>query len=206
MGFDSGRSERERSRRPNPGCDVSIWEEGIAYCLRLEGPLESWRMPSWDNRDGYYEDGTVLPVTDVPIYAPPQLGGINAAFIERGVRSLMSAAAEYYRLERVPIECLGPFQRDTPSDRAWIEKYVDLIRRGSEPPPIICDASRKIIFNGSVRTHALRVLERKTVHAWVGDLYYKPVRTRQDELKERAAQGDQYAIAYLKAAKVSRDG
>jgi hypothetical protein len=39
--------------------------------LKAEGPLESWRMPSWDERDGYYEDGTVLSADDVPIYRPP---------------------------------------------------------------------------------------------------------------------------------------
>jgi hypothetical protein len=149
--------------------------------LNAQGPLESWRMPSWDEREGYYEDGTVLSAEDVPIYRPPYpfptaVLGLDE---EQWVRIALCASAPYYRLRHVPINAVRPQQRVKPHEVAWIEKFVDLIRRGSEPPPVLCDLASGLMMNGSVRTHALRALGRTTVHAWVADRDYKP--QREDE-------------------------
>jgi hypothetical protein len=152
---------------------TATWvEEAIADAVRAAGPLESWRMSSWDERDGYYEDGTVLRAEDVPVYRPPYLGpatpALDEAREEEFVRQWIALVAPRYRLEWVPIARLNPQRRDKPYERAWIELFVDLILRGSEPPPIICDLSPpSSMMNGSVRTHALRACGRERVHAWV---------------------------------------
>jgi len=165
----------EELRRRMPQQEPGDWYGGksvaemAATYLREQGPLESWRMPEWDNRDGYYDDGTVLRAEDVPIYRPAS-GGIppdDGLSEIPHIRFWAHVCAPHYRLDWVPIWRVFPFRRDTPVDLAWIELFVDLIRRGSEPPPIICDLVNGSIINGSVRTCALRELGRGTVHAWV---------------------------------------
>lgn len=158
-----------------------VSEIGAGY-LRAKGPLDSWRMPSWDEREGYYEDGTVLRAEDVPLYLPPSyeatIPPFDVATTERWVRFSLSISAPYYRLTWVPIERLRPQRRELPHEVVWIEKFVDLIRRGSEPPPVICDLITGSMWNGSVRTHALRAVGRDQVHAWVADRDYKPTDER----------------------------
>jgi hypothetical protein len=148
------------------------WYEQIyAQRLRDLGPLESWRMASWDERDSYFELGSVLSADDVPIYRPaypfPGLPGVDVAVEERAIRTWVRVVAPRYRLERVQIAALRPAARDNLHERVWVEKFIDLIRRGAEPPPIVCDVVTGSIINGSVRVHALRELGRENVHAWV---------------------------------------
>jgi hypothetical protein len=135
-------------------------------------------MPSWDERDGYYEDGTVLSAADVPIYRPPYIfpTPVDVSDEERWIRQSIRVHAPYYRLRWVPMNAVVPQRRVKPHELAWIEKFIELIRSGSEPPPIICDLAQRSVMNGSVRTLALRALGRTTVHAWVADHAYKPQR------------------------------
>lgn len=150
----------------------------LADHLNAQAPLESWRMPSWDGRDGYYEDGTVLSADDVPIYRPPYIfpTPIDLASEERWIRQWITTLAPYYRLRWLPMNAVRPQRRVKPHEVAWIEKFVELIRSGSEPPPIVCDLVTGSMMNGSVRTLALRALGRDEVHAWVADRDYTPER------------------------------
>ncbi len=145
------------------------FDEQFAQRIRAEPPLESWRMPSWDERDGYYPVGTVLAAADVPIYRPPYplYSPDGVATARRWIRTLLGLIAPEYRLEWVPMSALHPEPRTQAWEVAWIEKFVDLINRGFDPPPIICDLDSWAMPNGSIRTHALRAVGRKTVLAWV---------------------------------------
>jgi hypothetical protein len=145
--------------------------EWAAQRLARTGPLESWRMPAWDERAGYYEDGTILLAEDVPIYRPSYLAATPPLFAEaselRTIRLWVVTVARRYRLSWIEIDRLRPFARDEPLEVVWVEKFADLIRRGSEPPPVICDLTDGRIMNGSVRVHALRAIGRETARAWV---------------------------------------